>query len=128
MRDLLDTHAFVWWLEGDHRMSRRARQVVASETSQVWVSAVSVWELTTKDRLGRLRGAANVAADVSGAALGQGFDLLDISAQHAQLAGRLGGPVHDPWDLMLIAQSKIEGLALVTNEERFDQYGVSRVW
>jgi len=128
IRVLLDTHSFLWWLAGDRRLSLRARRVVGHATTRVWVSAVSVWEITQKHRLGKLPRSADVAADVAGAALGQGFDMLDITARHAQHAGRLGGALRDPWDLMLIAQSQIESLALVTNEERFDEYGVSRVW
>jgi len=128
MRGLLDTHAFLWWLDGDRRLSRRARQIIQGQTSRVWVSAVSAWEIVTKHRLGRLPGAGDVAADVAGAAMQQGFELLSISVQHAQYAGRLSGPLKDPWDLMLIAQSQAEGIPLISNEERFDAYGISRVW
>jgi PIN domain nuclease of toxin-antitoxin system len=128
MRALLDTHAFLWWLDGDPRLSRRARQVIQSDTSRIWISAVSAWEIVTKHRLGRLPGAEDVAADVGGAAIQQGFELLDISVLHAQQAGQLGGRVKDPWDLMLIAQSQSEGIPLITNEESFDEYGISRVW
>jgi PIN domain nuclease of toxin-antitoxin system len=128
MRALLDTHAFLWWLDGDPRLSRRARQVIQSDTSRIWISAVSAWEIVTKHRLGRLQGAEDVAADVGGAAIQQGFELLDISVLHAQQAGQLGGRVKDPWDLMLIAQSQSEGIPLITNEESFDEYGISRVW
>jgi PIN domain nuclease of toxin-antitoxin system len=65
---------------------------------------------------------------VLGAILGQGFRPLDISTIHAQRAGSLPGHHQDPWDRMLIAQAQAEGLALVTNESLFDEYGISRVW
>ena len=128
MRVLLDTHAFLWWLDGDRRLSRRARLVIGRAETDVYVSAASAWELTTKARLGRLPGAADVAADVLGAVLGQGFLPLDITTVHAQRAGWLPEHHQDPWDRMLIAQAQAEGLAVVSNEGRFDQYGVSRVW
>jgi PIN domain nuclease of toxin-antitoxin system len=128
VRVLLDTHAFLWWLDGDRRFSRRARAAVAREETEVFVSAVSAWEVTTKARLGRLPGAADVAADVLGAVLGQGFLPLDITTIHAQRAGWLESHTQDPWDRMLIAQAQAEGLALVSNEKVFDRYGVSRVW
>lgn len=128
MRTLLDTHAFLWWLAGDKRLSKRARQVISLEVTETHLSAASAWEIITKARLGRLPKAQDLVADVAGAALGQGFQLLDITVLHAQRAGRLAGPITDPWDLMLIAQSQTEGLALISNEERFDQYGISRVW
>ena len=128
MRVLLDTHAFLWWLDGDRRLSRRARQVIERGESEVFVSAATAWEITTKTRLGKLPRAVDVAADVAGAAQAQGFSLLDISTLHAQRAGWLGGPLRDPWDLMLIGQAQAEGLPLVSNEAAFDAYGISRVW
>ncbi len=128
MRALLDTHTFIWWIAGVNRLSRRARQVIASEQNELYVSAATAWEITTKARLGKLPHGQELAADVAGAARGQGFELLEISFLHGQQAGRLGGPVHDPFDLMLIAQSQTEGLPLVSNEDRFDQYGISRIW
>lgn len=128
MRLLLDTHTFLWWLDGDTRLPSRVRRLVANEEHAVYVSAASAWEITTKARLGRLPGAAAVAADVMGAVSGQGFTPLDITVRHAEQAGRLPGTHRDPFDRMLIAQAQIEGLALLSNDEVFDQYGVARRW
>jgi PIN domain nuclease of toxin-antitoxin system len=128
VRTLLDTHAFLWWLQGDARLSQRARAVLERADSEVFVSAATAWEITTKARLGRLPDALDVAADVLGAIVGQGFSPLDITTIHAQRAGALPGLHRDPWDRMLIAQAQSEGLALVTNEALFDEYGVPRVW
>lgn len=128
MRVLLDTHTFLWWLDGDRRLSRRARAVLARADTEVYVSTASAWELTTKARLGRLPGAGDVAADVLGALLGQGFLPLDITTIHAQRAGWLPDHHQDPWDRMLIAQAQAEGLALLSNEAVFDEYGITRVW
>lgn len=128
MRGLLDTHAFVWWLEGSARLSRRARSVLGREGNQIYVSAATAWEITTKARKGRLPFAPDVAADVLGAILSQGFHPLDITALHAQRAGWLPAHHADPWDRMLIAQAQVEGLAVVSNESRFDEYGITRIW
>lgn len=128
MRALLDTHALLWWIYGDRRFSRRARSVLEREGSEIFVSAATAWEITTKARTGRLPFAPDVAADVFGAILSQGFHALDISTVHAQRAGWLPGHHSDPWDRMLIAQAQAEGLAVVSNEALFDEYGVSRVW
>ncbi len=128
MRVLLDTHAFVWWLQGSSRLSRRARAVVASHGNEIFVSAATAWEITTKARLGRLPFALDVAADVLGAIVGQSFHPLDISTVHAQRAGGLPGHNADPWDRMLVAQAQAEGLAVVSNEALFEEYGISRVW
>jgi len=128
MRLLLDTHALLWWLDGDRRLSRRAKTAIADEDNEILVSAVSAWEITTKARLGKLPGAADVAADVAGAVDSQGFTPLDITMRHAQRAGRLSGDHRDPFDRMLIAQTLIEGLTVVTNDDVFDGFAVERLW
>jgi PIN domain nuclease of toxin-antitoxin system len=128
VRLLLDTHALLWWLDGDRRLSRRARHAIGDQRSAILVSAASAWEITTKERLGKLPGAADVAADVAGCVAGQGFEPLDITVRHAQRAGRLGGDHRDPFDRMLIAQAQLEDLLIVSDDGVFDVYGVSRVW
>ena len=128
MRLMLDTHAFLWWLDGDRRLSRPARAAIADDRNVVLVSAASAWEIATKSRLGRLPGAADVTGDIPGCVSRQRFESLDISLLHAQRAGRLPGDHRDPFDRMLIAQAQIEDLTLVTNERLFDQYGVTRLW
>lgn len=128
MRVLLDTHALLWWLDGDRKLSRKVRQVIEDVDTTVLVSAATVWEITTKERIGKLPGAIDVARDVPGCVAGQGFELLDITGAHAQRAGSMAGAHRDPFDRMLIAQSLLEGIPLVTNEELFDAFGVTRLW
>ncbi|HVZ23590.1 MAG TPA: type II toxin-antitoxin system VapC family toxin [Vicinamibacterales bacterium] len=128
MRLLLDTHALLWWLDGDRRLSVRARRLIGDETNAVLVSAASAWEITTKFRLGKLPGAADVAADVLGCVAGQGFLTLDISVLHAQRAGGLPGLHRNPFDRMLVAQAQLEDIAIVSDDAVFDGCGVRRVW
>ena len=128
MRALLDTHALLWWLDGDRRLSARARRVIGDEKNTIMVSAASAWEISTKSRLGKLSGADDVASDVAGCLTSQGFLSLDITVRHAQRAGRLAGDHRDPFDRMLIAQSQIEDLPIVTNDAVFDEHAVRRVW
>ena len=128
MRLLLDTHTLLWWLDGDRRLSRRARTAIADEGNQIFVSTASAWELSTKARLGKLPGALDVATDVAGCLASQGFHELPISVLHAQRAGNLRIDHRDPFDRMLIAQGQIEDLPIVTNESVFDRFGVERVW
>lgn len=128
MRLLLDTHALLWWLDGDRRLSRKVRSAIGSEDNLIVVSAASAWEISTKARLGKLPGAVEVAADVASAVASQGFSPLDITISHAQRAGRLTGEHRDPFDRMLIAQAQMEDLAIVSNDSVFDSYAVERVW
>jgi PIN domain nuclease of toxin-antitoxin system len=128
VRLLLDTHALLWWLDGDRRLSVKARRAIANESNAILVSAASAWEITTKARLGKLPGATDVAADVAACVAAQGFLSLDITLLHAQRAGNLTGPHRDPFDRMLIAQSQIEDVALVTDDNAFDAFDVRRLW
>lgn len=128
MRALVDTHAFLWWLAGNRRLSVAARDVIDNPDNSMLVSAASAWEITAKHRLGKLPGADIVARDVSGAIEDHGFQPLAITVAHAERAGRLPGPHRDPFDRMLIAQSLAHDLPVVSNESLFDQYGVRRIW
>jgi PIN domain nuclease of toxin-antitoxin system len=128
MRLLLDTHTLLWWLDGDRRLSRRARVAIADDDNRVFVSAASAWELATKARLGKLPAAMDVATDVAACLTRQGFEELPITVSHAQRAGNLNVEHRDPFDRMLIAQSQMEDLPIVSNETLFDGFGIDRVW
>lgn len=128
MRLLLDTHALLWWLSGNERMSLPARTAVDAEDAEVLVSAASAMEILTKYRLGRLPEAEPLASDFVGRIVEHGFALLSITVAHAALAGALAIPHQDPFDRLLIAQAQVDGLWLVSNEKRFDDWGVRRLW
>ena len=128
MRLLIDTHALLWWLSDDPLLSDAARKAMAETSNVLLVSAASAWEIATKVRLGRLPGAAELAADFQGFMLREGFTTLDITADHGIRAGLLPGPHKDPFDRMLISQAQAENVPIVTNERTFETYGVRRVW
>ena len=127
-RSLLDTHAFLWWLAGDERLSGAACKAMSEALDTIFVSAASIWEIATKHRLGKLPGASAIVADLPGVIESQGFVGLPITIRHGQAAGALPGPHRDPFDRMLIAQAILDDLVLVSNERAFDAYGVRRVW
>ncbi len=128
MRLLLDTHAFLWWLAGDEQLSSSARNAIADQDNDVFVSAASAWEIATKYRIGKLPAVAAIVADIDKVLLDQSFIGLPISIRHGQAGGALPGPHRDPFDRMLIAQAMLEDLTLVSNELAFDAYGVRRLW
>jgi len=128
LRLLLDTHALIWWLAGDEKLGRRARESISDEANLVVVSAASAMEVATKFRIGKLPDAALLAQDFEAIIASQGFTELGISVRHAHLAGEMGIDHKDPFDRLLIAQALSEDLALVSNEARFDDFAVTRVW
>lgn len=128
MRALLDTHAFLWWLDGSEKLSQAAKQTISDEANEILISAASAWEVATKWRLGRLSAAEAVARIIPETIADQGFGELPITVEDATRAGLLPGPHRDPFDRMLIAQALAHGLVLISIEDCFDSYGVTRLW
>ena len=126
-RYLLDTHALLWWVSNHPSLSADSDRVLSDSANEMFVSAASAWEVTTKARLGKLTAGA-LANDFAGEIRRQGFVPLSITLDHAQRAGNLPGPHRDPFDRMLIAQAQAENLVLLSNETVFDRYGVRRLW
>jgi PIN domain nuclease of toxin-antitoxin system len=106
----------------------RARRAIADEENEVLVSVASVWEITTKARIGKLPGALDVALDVGAAIAAQGFTTLAILASHAQRAGSMPGEHRDRFDRMLAARAIEEAARLVSNEKALDAFGPTRLW
>ncbi|MDP9095316.1 MAG: type II toxin-antitoxin system VapC family toxin [Pseudomonadota bacterium] len=128
MKLLLDTHALIWWLEGSEALSRRAREAMAEESNNIFVSAASAMEVATKFRIGKLPGAALLAQDFEAIVAAQGFVELPISVHHARLAGEMNIAHKDPFDRLLIAQAQANDMVLVSNEVLFDSFAIQRLW
>jgi PIN domain nuclease of toxin-antitoxin system len=117
---LLDTHVLLWWLQDDPRLCDRARQTIADRGDVVAASAASVWEIGVKRATGRLKAPAQIGAIIEA----QGFEPLAITFAHATEAGALP-PFHaDPFDRMLVAQARTEGLILMTADPKISRYDV----
>ena len=128
MRLLLDTHAFLWWIAESSRLSARVRGLIAERDNPVFVSAASAWEIATKQRIGKLPEADDLALDVVGMIADQGFEELSITVADAERSGRLPGPHRDPFDRMLAAQAIERNLTLVSKDPVFNHYAVQRLW
>jgi PIN domain nuclease of toxin-antitoxin system len=119
---LLDSHAFLWWLAEDQKLSPEAREAVANPAAIVHVSAATIWELAIKAALGKL--------DLQGADLVEeiaenDFVELPMTARHSSVAANLPRHHQDPFDRMLIAQAQVEGLTVVTRDPAFRSYGIA---
>jgi PIN domain nuclease of toxin-antitoxin system len=128
MRVLVDTHTLIWWATDDPKLSRKAQAIISSLETDVFVSAASAWELSTKVRIGKLPGLEAFAAEFPARIRALGFSDLAIQVEHGQRAGLLPGNHKDPFDRMLIAQAQAENMPIVSNERVFDAYHVRRIW
>ena len=120
-RILLDSHVALWWLDDHVALGSECRELIAT-ADEVFVSAVTPWELGIKRALGKLAMPDGLADQLESA----GFTPLSISAAHAELAPTLPPHHRDPFDRMLVAQAQLESLVLVTADEALDSYDVER--
>jgi PIN domain nuclease of toxin-antitoxin system len=120
---LLDTHALLWWLDGGGRLGPRSVAAIGHPAAQVWVSAVSIWEISIKTAIGRLQFDLPPGKSIA-TVLEKGSRPLPITHRHAFAVGDL--PLHhaDPFDRMLIAQARCEDLTLVTADAAIAAYDV----
>jgi PIN domain nuclease of toxin-antitoxin system len=125
---LLDTHAVVWWWLDDPRLPEAARAAIAATGNMVCVSAVSAWEIATKNRLGKWPDVERIVEEFPSLLRRSRFVPLPVSIDHARLAGTMSGQHRDPFDRMLIAQSREEKAALVSCDAVFGNYGVDLIW
>ncbi|MCF6199441.1 MAG: type II toxin-antitoxin system VapC family toxin [Hyphomicrobiaceae bacterium] len=116
MKIILDTHTLVWWLRNDPKLSDKARSGIADSKTQVFVSAVTAWEMATKARLGKWREAEPLVSDFAAILKANMFTELPVTITHSLLAGGFTAKHRDPFDRMLAAQSQIEGFPLVTSD------------
>jgi PIN domain nuclease of toxin-antitoxin system len=122
LRLLLDTHALLWWLT-DEELALETRAQIADPANSVAVSAVSAWEIATKQALGKLEAPQDLEQQIQAS----DFMPLPIVMRHAMRAGRLPRHHEDPIDRMLIAQAQEEQMAIVTRDRRFRDYDVEVV-
>ena len=128
MRLLLDTHAFLWWVTDDERLSAAAKLAIADADNQIFVSAASAWEIATKQRLGKLDGVPRAGERFSELVMADGFQHLAVDHRHALRAGGYALEHRDPFDRMLAAQSELEALPLVTRDPAFALFGTRILW
>ena len=119
---LLDTNALLWLLWDSPRLGRAARGVIAAEGNLIFVSPVSIYEISYLSRMGRLEQPVpdNLEAEVAR----RRFTALDLTAFHAEQAGRLQLHHKDPFDRILVAQALEEGLILITSDAELLRYSV----
>ena len=128
MRLLLDTHIFIWLIDGNPKLSQTARQAIEDESNTLYLSIVSLWEITIKTSLGKLELAIPLEQIVINLILPSGIEILPIHLPHLLVLQTLPFHHRDPFDRLLISQAKSETLTLVSEDGMFEQYEVEKLW
>jgi PIN domain nuclease of toxin-antitoxin system len=124
MRLLLDTNAFLWWRDGSSRLPARVRHEISDEANDIVVSIASLWEISIKRGLGKLR----FAEDFEEVIADEEFELLSVTYAHLRALDGLPRHHGDPFDRLLIAQSIAENVPVVTSDKAFARYQAKTLW
>lgn len=128
MKVLLDTHSFLWFVMGDSRLSSKARTLIEDVGTEKLLIVASLWEMAIKVSLGKLIIKEPFEILVPQQLKLNGIDVFPILLGHVSTIAHL--PLHhrDPFDRMIIAQARVEGLQVLGNDKAWDAYGIDRIW
>ncbi len=124
---LLDTHELLWTVDAPEKLSSRTRALLGDRDNRIYVSIATPWELAIKANTGRLD-VAELLRDFEQRLLAAGYSLLETTVAHVIRAGLL--PLHhrDPFDRLLVAQALDLRVPIISRDDKFDLYGVRRIW
>lgn len=128
MRALIDTHIFIWWTGEPTQLSAFAHDFLVAPNNEPVLSLVSVWEMQIKLSLGKLSLQLPLSELVEDEVNRNHLHLLPIELSHIYALSSVPSHHRDPFDRLLIAQSRIMGLPIVSVDTKFDAYEVERLW
>lgn len=128
MRLLLDTHALLWFVLDDPRLSRGGREAIGDSANSVLVSPASLWEIAIKVSLGKYTLPTEYGRFMEQQLAENEFELLPIEVAHTALLANMPFHHRDPFDRLLVAQSIVESMPLVSGDIVLDHYGIDRLW
>lgn len=131
MSFLLDTHAFLWFVNDHSSLSSTAKSIIEDQQSIVYLSAASIWEMAIKSSLGKLALPASLQQFVETHIARNYIGLLQISAEHAETVAKLPFPQsghRDPFDRMIVAQAICHDLTIISRDAALSDYPINRLW
>jgi PIN domain nuclease of toxin-antitoxin system len=128
MQALLDTHTFLWWNADDAKLSNNARELISNPNNSFFLSVVSAWEIIIKAQLGKLPLPEAPDLYISSRANYYSFQILSVEMKHVLQIWKLNNYHNDPFDRLLIAQSQVERLPIITADSKFSLYDITVIW
>ena len=128
MKLLLDTHTVIWWMEGSEKLSSKVKAMLGADANELYVSTASVWEIAIKASLGKLPEFKGGAKAFLKRLENIPVTLLPIAPRHIETVETLPFHHRDPFDRLLIATAKVDGMTLLTSDANLHKYGVRHAW
>ncbi|ANV83712.1 twitching motility protein PilT [Picosynechococcus sp. PCC 7003] len=128
MKLILDTHAFLWFINGSDRLSPTARELIEDPNNQRYLSIASLWELSIKVSINKLKLGMSLIDLVEREVKGNDMEVFQINPHHLEKLSQLSFYHKDPFDRLIIAQSLVEDIAIITQDFQFIQYSVRILW
>ncbi len=128
MKVLLDTHTFLWWVTEDSKLSSKASEIIRDGNNELYLSAASGWEIAIKAQLNRIQLPGSPENFISEQLRINGIQSLPILMSHALHVYNLPDHHRDPFDRILVAQSQLEGLPILTADPSISLYKIEVIW
>ncbi len=128
MNILLDTHTFLWWIDNHPRLSSRAHELISDSSNTLFLSAASGWEISIKSKLGKLTLSGDLEHFIAEQLAANAIRSLPIEMSHALHVYTLPSHHRDPFDRILVAQSQMEDMPILTTDPHIAQYPVQTLW
>ncbi|MEH2176720.1 type II toxin-antitoxin system VapC family toxin [Nostoc sp.] len=128
MQVLLDTHTLIWFFQGNKNFSEKMRLLIEDENNEKLISIVSVWEMSIKQSIGKLKFSLPIKTFIEQKLALNDFNLLNINLDHIDVITTLPLQHRDPFDRILIAQAMVEKIPIISVDTVFDAYSITRLW
>ncbi len=128
MKLLLDTHTFLWFIEGDLNLSKTARSLIEDEGNQRFLSIASLWEMAIKVSVNKLTLQTAFTSLVMQQVYGNAIEVLEIRPEHLDVLANMPFHHKDPFDRLIIAQGIAESIAVISKDREFGKYPVTLLW
>lgn len=128
MRRLIDAHALIWAVDDPSKLGPQGVIELKNPANQLVLSAVTIWELSIKVGLGKLKLSLPFRQWMNKAIADLGLSIVPITVEYADVQAGLPQHHGDPFDRMIVAQATVDGMAIISADPQLDAYGVTRIW
>ncbi len=128
MKLLLDTSSFLWFIGNSPKLSRKAQQLIFDFNNEVYLSIASAWEIGIKVSIGKMNLTQPLKTFITAHTSTNRIQILSIELDEIEVISQMLLHHKDPFDRLLVAQSIVHGMPIISSDPKFDPYGVNRVW